>query len=534
MFSNILDLLGQYKNTPNAGQQVSNNPSTDSLFGGGAQTDILAYVLDSLGKKIAPNNAFAGIGSQLAQNNAFQRAQKPIEDKNKLIEKIMLGTLMGDTRLTPAGMQGITSMSLAPGKDGSLPEYNLKGNFGNVGFYKQNLPFAGSSPSQTQPMGNSGLYQADEGLSWKENMERMGSQSDIRDLLTQVLAPVPNDPASVILSPEQQKMLANAKGEQKQELARTIQTAASMEDRRQEQGRQQALMQMRQREAEAKALQEQRKEARAVERHRLDVTAKRLGIGEKQFDASMRGVKAALTMQQLENAKKSGMNTDAMRQIHEEQLRTLRDPEVKEAMKNKKLADAAFAELRISKVTEAAKQKAEQAVKKDDKKHYEMQATLMEKWDPKGFMKKPFDAHMANKYGAYNVIFRGDNLGTEKASAVPQNFTMKDPNLSFIDSADKLYAYIAQTKKKENLSMKEFQQGVEALQKQGKLATSDYEEGFSFTDYVPFYETFAGKESEKDYADSGWDSLDFSPDDEDDEDDEDDDEEVEIRSSWED
>lgn len=477
-YTTLLQILGadkEYNDSLMKPAASTQNNAEGGFFGNPANKDIMAYILGNLGQKLSPDNPFAGMGQQLAQQNTYQRAMAPIRNRQDTMEKLLLGTLMGDVKMTPNGMQGLSGFSVQPGKDGGLPEYSIKGNFSSsqLGPLKSKLPFLDDSPSQVQPS-ESQLYQADPNLDWRGNMDRMANQNQLRELLTQVITPVANDPALGILTTEQQKSIDAARAAQQGSLQNIIKTGMSMEAQRQQaQAMRQKML--------ADAAEHKRKlekdavtEQRAAESHQMNMAAKRLGIDEALYNASQRGVNAAIKMQQLENAKAAGVSSTLLNQMRREQLAILSDPEVRKAAKDSKISAAVYSQIRASEAANKAKNAAIAAENKEDQKHYANQAALMEKWDVDALAKNPFEAHRMNKYGAYNVIFRTEDVGTPKAKAVPQTFEITNPKYAFLSSADKLYAFAAKELGKKQLSNKEFNAFVDELQDKKILKTVDY------------------------------------------------------------
>ena len=529
----ILSLLEQYKQVPTANANNDNTAKRGMLSGindwfntsaNNGTLDIAAYMADELGKRIAPNNVFAGMGSGMAQNRVMQRARKPIEDKGKMMEELLLGMLLGNTKMTPKGMRGPTSVSITPGSDGGLPEYSLKGNFTQGSDWKKNVPFDGGSSAQAQPQGN--LYQADDSLSWRENMELVNHKRSLEDMLTGIIAPQESDPASIILSQDQQKQLAAERVAQKQDLYRIAGMLSNERDKQDDREMNAVRMRIAQEKEENRRRIEGRKEARSEELFRLNRAGKHLDINAKQWEAAQRGVKAAKALQEYENSVTSGRNSKLMEQIHAENLAILRDPEVRAATKNKKLMDAAVSESKNKEILERIEAKKSSAKTKEDKDHFGEQKKFMEEWNPEEISKNPYEAHRANMYGAYPVIFAGVGVGTAKAKAVPQTFKITDPKMAFIDSADKLYAYAVQKTGKKRLSMKQFEDFVTDLKDKKVLALEDYKSSDSW--YDPIFDFFGDSTKKETVADETDIAYPFEYVDRDeDEDDEDDEEGVE-------
>ena len=92
--------------------------------GQGQNTNNLSYVLDQLGSNIAPNNPFAGIGTQLAQGDvANQQMQKQSGDLSNFIKQVIQG-------LTAKDSTGHSNVKLSLNDDGSL-KYSVDGLAGS-------------------------------------------------------------------------------------------------------------------------------------------------------------------------------------------------------------------------------------------------------------------------------------------------------------------------------------------------------------------------------------------------------------------
>ena len=477
----ILSLLEMYRNTPNANANVANglvpqpkSGGINSWFNrasGDGTLDILAYTADQIGSRLAPNNVFAGMGSGMAQNRVMQRARKPLEDKGKMMENLLLESLLGKTEMTPRGTKGLSSISFAPGMNGGLPEYTVKGNFSGFG-PRRNVPFDEGSPVKEQP--EESLYRADDNLSWKENMERRSRQQSLEDMLAGVMSTQESDPASIILSPDQQKMLASERMMQKQDLYKLVGLLGDEQQKREQNAFRAVQFKMAQEAALKKREIEENKERRSEALFKLTEKGKSLDIDEKRWNAAQRGIKAAKALQEYKNSVTAGANSELMRQIHAVNLKTLQDPEVQAAVKDKKLMDVVIAKTKHDELLGRIDARSKVAGTKTEKEHTEEQRKLMETWNPAEISKSPYEAHKANMYGAYPIIFAGEGVGTNKAKAIPQTFAMTDPKMSFIDSADKLYAYALQKTGKKRLSMKQFEDFVTELRDKKVLTLKDY------------------------------------------------------------
>jgi len=107
--------------------------------GQGQNKDIMSYILDQLGSKIAPNNPFAGIGTRLAQGDvAQQQVQKQSGDLSEFIKQVIQG-------LTAKDSTGHSNVKLSLNDDGSL-KYSVDG-------LADSNEFKGS-PDTTEPVGD--------------------------------------------------------------------------------------------------------------------------------------------------------------------------------------------------------------------------------------------------------------------------------------------------------------------------------------------------------------------------------------------
>ena len=80
--------------------------------------EMFGMILDQMGSRLAPASAMAGIGTGVAQsilaNKELQAQRQQQMDWNEFVK----GLITGNTPLTAAEMEGVTKMTLAPGKDG--------------------------------------------------------------------------------------------------------------------------------------------------------------------------------------------------------------------------------------------------------------------------------------------------------------------------------------------------------------------------------------------------------------------------------
>jgi len=80
--------------------------------------EMTGMVLDAMGKGIAPDNPMAGIatqfGTSMLADKELQAQRKQQTDWMDLVRQMVTG----QTPLTPAELEGVTKLSLSPGKNG--------------------------------------------------------------------------------------------------------------------------------------------------------------------------------------------------------------------------------------------------------------------------------------------------------------------------------------------------------------------------------------------------------------------------------
>ena len=85
---------------------------------GKERPEMFGMVLDAMGKGIAPDNPMAGIatqfGTSMLANKELQAQRKQQTDWMDLVKQMVTG----QTPLTPAELEGVTKLSLSPGKNG--------------------------------------------------------------------------------------------------------------------------------------------------------------------------------------------------------------------------------------------------------------------------------------------------------------------------------------------------------------------------------------------------------------------------------
>lgn len=84
-----------------------------------ASPELTAILLDSIGKNLAPNNAFAGVGTLMGQSSLAAKAAAGQQDERKQIST-MLARALGGQSLTPAAQPGPTSITFKANPDGAV------------------------------------------------------------------------------------------------------------------------------------------------------------------------------------------------------------------------------------------------------------------------------------------------------------------------------------------------------------------------------------------------------------------------------
>ena len=257
--------------------------------------DMASFGLDKLGQFFDPNNPFAGAGSGMAQGRVMQRARKPMEDKEKALNAIIQRILSGDITPTDKELGGLNEFSVKSHPSGNGQIFNMSTNL--MGPRKQQDPFADSSQAEFPEPKD--LYQADPNLSWKQNMERMGENQDLRSLMKNAFQEQAQDPAEIILTAAQQQQLSN----EKKQLG--MQTNALMKDAIMER-KNQAAQKMAQVKAYNEAIKAQEKErkdeiefALKLESHELTKKLQEGNIDKQAYDRSQRSIEKALRTQRL-------------------------------------------------------------------------------------------------------------------------------------------------------------------------------------------------------------------------------------------
>ena len=270
---------------PNWFQKDENQPTID----------MLSFGLDKLGQFFDPNNPFAGEGSGMAQGRVMQRARKPMEDKEKYLNAMIQRMLSGDITPTDKEMGGLNEFSVKPHPSGNGQVFSMSANM--MGPRKNNLPFV-ESPQETSPEPK-GLYQSDPNLSWRQNIDRIGENQDLRNLMREAFREHPQDPAEIILSAAQQKQLSD----EKRQLSAN--TNALMKDVIVER-RNQNAMKMAQIKASLDAIKAQRKETQdekelawKEESHKNTIALQKGQIDKQEYDKRQRPVEDALKNQRL-------------------------------------------------------------------------------------------------------------------------------------------------------------------------------------------------------------------------------------------
>jgi len=84
-----------------------------------------SIMADMVGSRLAPNNAFAGVGGMMGKSSLANKALAD-EKKEKQDFRTMLADLMsGKVPMTPAGTPGVTSATIKPNKEGGSNELNF-------------------------------------------------------------------------------------------------------------------------------------------------------------------------------------------------------------------------------------------------------------------------------------------------------------------------------------------------------------------------------------------------------------------------
>ena len=91
-----------------------------------ANPEMFAMGADAIGKNLAPNNAFQGIGTAWGQSSLANKARAEEVKEQQEWKSLFSKILTGEVKTTPAGTPGVTGFSTKPGKDGGLNEITLK------------------------------------------------------------------------------------------------------------------------------------------------------------------------------------------------------------------------------------------------------------------------------------------------------------------------------------------------------------------------------------------------------------------------
>lgn len=82
--------------------------------------ELWGIVLDMVGRNLAPNNAFAGVGTALGQSSIASKKAAELKQEDQDFWKQIIGSLSGKE------YPGPTSLNVTAGQNGL--EYTLKGN----------------------------------------------------------------------------------------------------------------------------------------------------------------------------------------------------------------------------------------------------------------------------------------------------------------------------------------------------------------------------------------------------------------------
>ena len=398
---------------PNWFQKDENQPTID----------MLSFGLDKLGQFFDPNNPFAGAGSGMAQGRTMQRARKPMEDKEKYLNAMIQRMLSGDISPTDKDMGGLNEFSVKPHPSGNGQVFSMSANM--MGPRKSNFPFV-DSPQEMFPEPKD-LYQPDPNLSWRQNMDRIGENQDLRNLMREAFREHPQDPAEIILSAAQQKQLSD----EKRQLGMT--TNALMKDAIVERRNQNAtkVAQMR---AYQDAIKAQRKEAHdekelawKEESHNLDVKLKKGNISKQEYEEGQRKIEEALKVQRYATG-----NVDLEGKVVENQNRKIRGklldakaqiettPDYIELAKDVAVTRAAKGQLELQeygKREQRQQDKIKFAAKKEEKKRSALADAVP--------MEGPVsvnDVHKANMYQTKLPILTQISEGTDSIPKVGDAF----------------------------------------------------------------------------------------------------------------
>ena len=300
------------------------NPGNGSNWLNNGTADSYAYLLDQLGKRIAPNNPMAGLGSQMAQQNVMSRTMEKNKKQQDFIGNLALRALMGDIPLTPQGVPGLTKMSVVPGKDGSPHEVSFSGTLAAKRAREMALENPQVDSSDTPPQES--LYQADPRLSWADNMNRMDYQKTLRDFVNNGNDTY-TDPAMSILPVEVQKVLADERGKT---LNYQHGVLSDVNNMRVQANKAQAemLREIRaQKEAQYKAAIDARKEARQARIDEVMIKLHNKDISLKEAELALKPLRAQQMQAQTYASTMQGKSAGTSAALHAEQLRQLSDPE---------------------------------------------------------------------------------------------------------------------------------------------------------------------------------------------------------------
>lgn len=443
--------------------------------------DMASFGLDKLGQFFDPNNPFAGAGSGMAQGRVMQRKQKPMEDRERALNMMIQRILSGDIAPTDKEMHGLNEFSVKPHPSGNGQVFNMSANM--MGPRKNNLPFA-DSPQVGSPEPK-GLYQADPNLSWRQNMERMGENQDLRSLMKSAFQEQAQDPAEIILTAAQQQQLSN----EKRQLG--MQTNALMKDVIMER-RNQVAQKMAQAKAYQDAIKAQRKEAQdekelawREESHKNTIALQKGQIDKQEYDRRQRPVEDALKEQRLITG-----NVDLQGKVIENQNR------IKRGKKLDFETDPVMLELQLdTEKTRAAKGKADLAEigKKEQWRKDKVNFAAKVKEDkiiakanavPMGELVPVNDVHQANMYQTKLPILTQISEGTDSIPKVGEAFlwSWKGDKAKLNTTANmntaltKRIHEVLKIPEDRPLTIQQHAKGVKMLNKAGEIALEQYDE----------------------------------------------------------
>lgn len=110
---------------------LTGNESALEPHKSGLNEEAIMYFVNMLGKGLAPNNPFAPMGEYLASNWQAQRKGAAMEMRRASLQNAIRSTLLGKEGLSEPGLEGLSSLTMKPNKNGTteamlnytLPKY---------------------------------------------------------------------------------------------------------------------------------------------------------------------------------------------------------------------------------------------------------------------------------------------------------------------------------------------------------------------------------------------------------------------------